>query len=346
VIDVNLHLLLDQEILCKKGARKMKRGHYLLLIIMILTIGINAMAQYEVKKQPFSEEKKEKPTRLIIRTDDMGFCHACNMAHKKVFEEGVATAVSVMVISPWLDECAAILRDHPEVSVGVHLTLNSEWAEYKWGPVSPVNEVPSLVNAFGKFYGSRGELMRNKPKLDEVEKELRAQIELALRKGLNISYIDYHMGAAVNCLEFQEIVEKLANEYHVGISQYFGETYIEKVYSTPPEGKLAKGIEIMNSLDEPGDFLFVCHPGLDNPEMSAMTDLNVFGLKEMSKHRHAVTDMLCHPDFKAAIKKKGIQLIGYETLKAEGLHLMKRPWTKAPYDEVVEAALPKEAEEE
>ena len=88
-------------------------------------------------------------------------------------------------------------------------------------------------------------------------------MELALRKGLDISYVDYHMGAAVNTLEFQQEVEKLALEYHVGISHYFGETYADKVYTTPPEGKLARGIEIMNNMNDPGTYVFVCHPGLD-----------------------------------------------------------------------------------
>ena len=71
------------------------------------------------------QSKTQEPAELIIRMDDMGFCHGANMAFKRVLEEGTATSVSLMVNSPWLGEAVEILEQHPEVSVGVHLTLNA-----------------------------------------------------------------------------------------------------------------------------------------------------------------------------------------------------------------------------
>ena len=195
--------------------------------------------------------------RLIVRLDDMGFCHAANLAFKRILEEGVCTSVSLMVTTPWLDEAVEILRQHPEVSVGVHLTLNAEWREYRWGPVMPYSQVPSLVDQNGKFFGTRREFMANGPKVDELEQELRAQIELALRKGLKISYVDYHMGTAMSTREFQEVVEKIAREYQLGISQYFGETYAPNVYRFPPEQKLVEAIKIIEAMNQPKLYLFV-----------------------------------------------------------------------------------------
>jgi predicted glycoside hydrolase/deacetylase ChbG (UPF0249 family) len=278
------------------------------------------------------------PSRLIVRLDDMGFCHAANMAFKRILEEGVCTSVSLMVTTPWLDEAVAILREHPEVSVGVHLTLNAEWREYRWGPVSPYSEVRSLVDGDGRFFGTRADFLANDPKVAEVEKELRAQIELALRKGVRISYVDYHMGAAVSTREFQEVVEKLAREYELGISQYFGETYAPNVYREPPEQKLDAAIKIVDEMTEPKLYLFVAHPGLNTPEMAAMTDLNKTGLEHMAKHRQAVTDLLCDPRFKAAIEQQGLRLVNYNDLKATGLDRMKRPWLADPYGEVQKRA--------
>jgi hypothetical protein len=201
----------------------------------------------------------------------------------------------------------------------------------------PYSEVPSLVDAFGKFFGSRRELMAHEPKPEEAEKEMRAQIELALRKGLNISYCDYHMGAALNCLEFQQAVEKLALEYRIGISRYFGEQDTESVYSIPSEQKLEQGIKIIEGL-KPGRPLMVFHPGSNTPEMAVMTDLNSFGLKNMALHRQGETDMLCHPKFREALRNKGIELKNYKQLKEEGLHKMKRPFTAKPWEEVVREA--------
>jgi predicted glycoside hydrolase/deacetylase ChbG (UPF0249 family) len=276
--------------------------------------------------------------RLIIRIDDLGFCHASNLALERVLEEGVCTAVSVIVNTPWIDEAADILRAHPEVSVGVHLTLNSEWRHFRWGPVLPVSEVPSLVDAFGKFYGSRRELMAHQPHLEEVTRELRAQVELARRKGLLISYVDYHMGAAVGCLEFQEAVERIALEYNIGISRYFGETYAPNVYFEPPATKIAKGLELFRGFDQPELYLFVCHPAEHTPELAAMKDMNAFGLENMPAHRQAVTDLLCSPELKRIIQENKIELVTYEALKAEGLHRMKRPFKAEPYADVVAKA--------
>jgi predicted glycoside hydrolase/deacetylase ChbG (UPF0249 family) len=274
-------------------------------------------------------------SRLIVRLDDMGFCHAANMAVKRILEEGVCTSVSVIVNTPWLDEAVAILREHPEVSVGVHLTINSEWREYRWGPVRPYTEVPSLVDEFGHFFGSRKELMAHNPKVEEVARELRAQIDLALRKGLKVSYCDYHMGAAVSTPEFQAALEKLAAEYRIGISRYFGETDTPSVYAVPPEGKREAGIRIIEGLTTPGLHLFVCHPGLDTPEMAVMTDLNVTGLKNMAAHRQAETDLLCDPAFRRAIERGGLELVGYAALRAEGLERMTRPGSTGPYGPAV-----------
>lgn len=283
-----------------------------------------------------AQEEKEEMTEyeLIIRTDDIGFCHSINMAIEKILEEGHVTAVSVLVNGAWLNEAVDILKRHPNVSVGVHLALNSEWKEMKWGPVAGPSQVPSLVDSSGKFFGTRQKLMDHRPDPSDVEKELRAQIDLAFRKGLNVSYCDYHMGAAMSTAEFQQIVEKLATEYGIGISRYFEEDDVKSIYSVPPGQKVEKAIENLMALEEPGRYLLVVHPGWDTPEMQAMTDENLSGMSNMSEHRQAEAEMLCDPGFKEAVESK-FTLVGYEELRDRGLHKMKRPFVAKPYAEVV-----------
>jgi len=277
--------------------------------------------------------------RLIIRTDDISLCHGVNMAFKRIAEQGMVTAASVMVNTPWLDEAVEILKQHPEISVGVHLTLNSEWKEFKCGPVTPYDRVPSLVDPFGKFHGSRKEFFSHRPKIREVARELRAQIDLALRKGLKISYIDNHMGTAISTLEFQQEMEKLAKEYGIGISRYFGEREVPNVYAVAPEQKLSRALENLETVTNSGVYLLVCHVGTDDAEMQAMTDLNTFGLKNMSKHRQAEADVLCNPDYQTALQARGIQLVGYEAaLKQEQ---MRRPFVSDRYEDVVKKAIGK-----
>jgi predicted glycoside hydrolase/deacetylase ChbG (UPF0249 family) len=257
--------------------------------------------------------------RLVVRADDFGFTHASNMALEKILDEGTITAVSVIVNTGWLDETVEILKKHPEVSVGVHVCLNSEWVPYKWGPVLPANQVPSLVDEWGHFFGTRKDLLAHQPNPDEVEKEIRAQVDLAIRKGLKVSYMDHHMSAAVTTPEMRERFVKVAKEYDLGISRWFGEAQGPVVYSVEPKKKTDFLVSELRKLDAPGVYLIVCHCAIKTPEIEALHDLNSVGPKNMADHRQAECDMLCSPRLKNVIKEKGIELVGYDTLRAKFL---------------------------
>jgi predicted glycoside hydrolase/deacetylase ChbG (UPF0249 family) len=263
--------------------------------------------------------------RLVIRADDFGFSHASNMALEKILDEGTITAASVMVNTGWLDETVEILSKHPQVSVGVHVCLNSEWVPYKWGPVLPAKEVPSLVDEWGHFYGTRSALMAHHPDLDEVEAEIRAQVDLALRKGLKISYMDHHMSMAVTTPEMRERFVKVAKEHGLGISRWYGEMPGPIVYSVEPAKKLDFLINGLEKLDKPGLYLIVCHTAIKSPEVEVLKDLNITGPKNMADYRQAECDMLCSPRLKQVIKEKGIELVGYDTLREKFVTQMQQP---------------------
>ena len=268
----------------------------------------------------------ERQIPLLIRCDDLGMCHAVNMAGKQVMESGIPVSFSVMFACPWYQEAVDLLKQHPAVSVGIHLTLNAEWKNYRWGPVAGRSAVPSLVDSLGYFFPSRAALFANNPRSEEVEKELRAQIERALGTGLKIDYVDYHMGAAVSTPELRYLVEALATEYGLAISRYFGEVDVEGLYNTPPEAKTDTLMKLVQEL-EPGETrLLVFHIGLATPEMDAMVDLNPFGLPEMSKHREAELRALLSPQFRVAISERPVRLMTYrELIDQIGLKNMKRP---------------------
>src|SRR5438046_6726229 len=150
---------------------------------------------------------------LIIRTDAIGMSHSVNMAMQKLVSTGMPVSVSVLFVCPWYQEAVEILKQHPTVAVGIHLALNSEWKNYRWGPVTGRGAVPSLVDDEGYFFPTSEALHQHQPKLGEVEKEMRAQIERARHTGLKIDYVDYHMGTAVRYPEFRELTERLARAY-------------------------------------------------------------------------------------------------------------------------------------
>lgn len=262
---------------------------------------------------------------LLIRCDDIGMSHSVNMAAKELIETGLVFSASVMFPCAWYQEGVGLLKEHPEISAGIHLTLNAEWKNYRWGPVAGKDKVPSLVDEHGYFFPSRATFFANNPKLEEVEIELRAQIERALKSGLKISYVDYHMGTAVDRPEMRKIVENLAHEFGLGISRYFGEKDVENMYSDPIESKKDSLLITLNSLND-GINLLVCHIGKDNDELRAMIDMNSFGLSEMSRHREAELNALISVKNENIFEKNNIRLINYNDLIKEiGLEKMKSP---------------------
>ncbi|MFC2083634.1 ChbG/HpnK family deacetylase [Bacteroidota bacterium] len=270
-------------------------------------------------------QELEKKT-LLIRCDDIGMSHAVNEAALELLDTGLPFSSSVMFVCPWYQEAVDILKDRTNVSIGIHLTLNSEWKNFRWGPVTGKDAVPSLVDEHGYFFPSRAKLYENNPELDDIETELRAQIERALKSGIKIDYIDYHMGTAVDKPEYRNIVEKLSGEYELGISRYFGEVDIDNMYSIPIENKLDSLLQIMKTLETGQINLLVCHIGKDNPELAAMKDLNEFGLGEMSKHRDAELEALKSFEFREFLEKQRIDLKVYrEIVEDIGLGNMKSP---------------------
>lgn len=274
----------------------------------------------------YSQSKEETKT-LLIRCDDLGMSHSVNMAFKELMESGLKFSASVMFPCSWYQEAVDILKQHPEITVGIHLTLNAEWKNYRWGPIADRDKVSSLVDENGYFFPSREKFFANNPKSEEIEIELRAQIERAIDSGIKISYVDYHMGTAVEKPEHRAIIENLAKEFGLGISRYFGEQDIESMYSVDIDKKKDFLLDLSKNIKSNQDNLIVCHIGKDYPELQAMVDMNAFGLPEMSKHREAELNALLFAKQQNIFESNGIKLINYSDLINEiGLDSMKSPF--------------------
>src|SRR4051794_15806650 len=130
---------------------------------------------------------------LIINADDFGMCHAINAATLRAFQEGIVSSTSLMAPCPWARHAMHLLKEQPEIPFAVHLTLISEQPTYRWGPLSPRDKVPSLLDEAGCFYSNdRRDEFPVRARLDEVELEFRAQIGAVLAAELRPSHLDWH----------------------------------------------------------------------------------------------------------------------------------------------------------
>lgn len=156
--------------------------------------------------------------RLIVRTDDMGAFHSVNVATAEGYKNGIETCIEVMVVTPWFPEAVQMLKEMPTVDVGLHLTITSEWDNIKWRPLT---HCPSLTDKDGYFLPMMTSnpaypglaITENNWNVEEIEREFRAQIELALKHLPQISHLFGHMGATGFHEEVVKLVRRLAEEY-------------------------------------------------------------------------------------------------------------------------------------
>jgi hypothetical protein len=262
--------------------------------------------------------------RLIVRGDDMGYTHSGNVALIQSYTEGIQKTIEVIVPSPWFPEAVQLLKEYPGVDVGIHLALTSEWDKMKWRPLT---QVPSLMDEDGYFLPMsfpnedyKGlSIQESDWKIDEIEQELRAQIELGLKKIPQVSHITTHMGFGWIDPQITVLVKDLAVEYDIDIDleelgvervNYHGMQWPETTTSTSEEKKEAF-IGMLRRLEAGKTYMFLDHPGIDNDELRAISHI---GYESVAKDRQGVTDVFTSDEVKAVIEELGIELISYKDL--------------------------------
>ena len=261
--------------------------------------------------------------RLIVRGDDMGFSHSGNLALIKCAKEGIQTSIEIIVPSPWFPEAVKFLKENPSIDVGIHVALTAEWDNVKWRPLT---DCPSLRTPDGYFYPMvfpninypKMSIKENNPKIEDIEKEIRAQIETAQRNlPGRISHLSAHMGCTWLNDETKALEKKLAKEYKIGIADMdlgaLGVTYapFEGPHATKEE-KIASFIKMLNKLEKGKTYMFVEHPGFDNEELRAISHI---GYENVAVDRQGVTDLYTSEEVRKEIKRLGIQLISYKEVK-------------------------------
>jgi predicted glycoside hydrolase/deacetylase ChbG (UPF0249 family) len=146
---------------------------------------------------------------VIIHTDDIGMCHASVQAFKDLWAFGTISSGATMVPCPWFPAVAQTCREHPEIDMGVHETLNAEWESYRWGPVSTKDPGSGLIDGSGYFHQWHPAVYEN-AKPEAVDEEVNAQIEKALTAGIDVTHLDSHMGTIMNLMFIQSYFQAAA----------------------------------------------------------------------------------------------------------------------------------------
>ncbi len=267
-----------------------------------------------------------KPKLLILHADDLAVAHSVDLASFEALEKGAVSSASVMVPCPWFSEVAAFAKSHPDADIGLHLTLTSEWKNYRWGPVAR-GDLGGLIAPNGYLWPEAAPVSTNATP-EQVEVEIRAQIERALRAGIRPTHLDSHM-AALFTPRFFPVYLKVAREYGLPFLAGRGAPFPASMISLLNDGEIVPdrifmAAESLKPADwktyyagiirglQPGLTEIIVHLGHDNAELQAITeDHPAYG----SAWRQRDLDLVTSPEFRRLLEENQVKLIGWRDLK-------------------------------
>jgi hypothetical protein len=265
---------------------------------------------------------------IIIHADDLGETHAVNAAATQALERGAVNSASMMVPCPWFPEIADFAKSHPDADLGLHLTLTSERVYYRWGPVAPGDQVPTLLDENGYLRHDWDDHPRIDPK--QVEIELRAQVERALRMGVHPTHLDSHQYRLImNGKELLDAMLRVAHDYKLPVfvtrdwfAQYPylassvgpDDVVLDHTVTIDPDVPAQKWADFyLTALKnlQPGVTEFVIHPGFDDEELRAATrERATWG----AAWRQRDYDFFTSEEFRQALQRENIKLITWREL--------------------------------
>jgi len=288
-----------------------------------------ALAQPGAQTKNVAEQLGYPPDAklLIVHADDLAVSHSQDRASFTALDRHAASAASIMVPCPWLTEVAAYAKTHPEADLGLHLTLTSEWNSYRWGPVASRNAVPGLLGPDGNLWPDVPFVAKHATPA-EVEKEIRAQVELALKVGIHPTHLDSHMGTLFNPAYFPVYV-KVAREYGLPFlavrtpgapasmlellkdTDILPDTIAIAGSNVKPENWASYYLGVVRAL-KPGLTELIVHLAYDDAEMQAVTEGHPdYG----SAWRQRDFDVIAGPEFQKTLKDNHVMLVGWKAIK-------------------------------
>lgn len=258
---------------------------------------------------------------LIINADDLGMYHAINVAIIESIENGIAASCSLMVPCPWALHAMRLLRRRPRIPFGIHLTLVCDTEIYRWGPLVAKEKVPSLLDQAGElFTPDRAPEFLAQARLDEVEREFRAQIDAVARARLTPTHLDFHCLADGGRDDILDLTVALAGEYGLAVRVWLDpgrrrlrqrglpvtdQPFLDS-FSLDVSEKQARYAQLLCDLPA-GLNEWAVHPGLGNEESQAID-----GGWRVRRTDH---EFLTSPEARALLQQEEITVIDYRPLQ-------------------------------
>jgi len=312
----------------KEHIMKKQAGVNLLMTAFVFLLSFQSNGQETLaEKLGYAADTK----LLIVHADDIGLAQSVNDATNIAFESGGITSGSIMVPCPWFPDFAAYYKSHPDLDVGIHITLTSEWDNYKFGGVLPATEIPTLLDENGYFYPTTEEVGEHADPV-EAEKEIRAQIDRAIAYGIKPTHLDTHMGSVMARPELVQIYMKLGMEYNLPVfaprmllmsmpedeREVIRNAFVlvDRFFMLNVDGPDASWDEEYAKLIEkatPGLNVMIVHLAHDNAEMQAVAvNHPAFGATWREKDLNYVQSQ----EYRDLLKKNQIQLVTWKEIGA------------------------------
>ncbi|MFD0408170.1 polysaccharide deacetylase family protein [Kitasatospora sp. NPDC127116] len=293
---------------------------------------------------------------LLLNCDDLGLDESVNLAVVDAVRNGIAASCSLMTPCAAAPHALRLLRRHPEVPFGVHLTLVCESADRRWGPLAARDRVPSLLDDSGGFFAptpaGRAALLA-RARLDDVEREFRAQIDAVAAAGLAPTHLDFHCLADGGREDVLDLTLALGAEYGLAVRVWLppalarlraqGLPVVDHgfldSFTVPLEDKPAHYARLLAALP-PGLTEWALHPGTAGPRTDPKGDPNHHGPNRHGPNRPAPEDgwrvrrtdhaFLVSPEARRLLTELGITVLGYRTLQEAWQRARGRLAAEAP----------------
>lgn len=254
-----------------------------------------------------------KPITMITRADDCGSNHSANLGILKALEGGVLKNVSLMAPCNSIHEAADLFAARKDICFGLHFTINAEWDNVKWGPVSDPVRVATLIGSDGYFFQHPRCFKERTPSMGEVLFELEAQMKKLEDLGFRISYVDTHMAPELTIPGLEDELRAWCsnNGYRYWLD-YFSKSIVLPASSDPVNDH----IDQLDSL-EAGQYLLVTHPATDSEEVRALGNREESG-PQIAETRYKDCLFWADSRLAAEYERRGIRPIRYDEAEKTG----------------------------